>query len=257
MCGIAAILLHPQERSTEQWRNICKTFTLNLLANEERGRAATGVACIRTDNQVSLLKMPLPASNFIKTPEYQSILSAVDRHASLILGHTRLPTKGNPNNTENNHPLQAGPIIGVHNGQIDNDDQLFTSLALVRQAEVDSEIIFRLLEKISPISSDTDYLRDARSLLRHLRGQYAFLACDQRTPGRLLVLRHNSPLSYYFHIEWNALIFSSRYIFLRKTFSSPTAVSALEHDQLFLFDAFSVTILNDQPICSLKFTPEN
>ena len=56
-----------------------------------------------------------------------------------------------------------------------------------------------------------------------------------------------------FHAEWNALIFSSRYIFLRKAFGHHVASEALPHEQLLLFDANHLTRLGNQPRKSLAF----
>jgi len=248
LCGIAAILLHPQERSASDWRSIGKSFTQNLLFNEERGRAATGLAVVQVDGQIVVLKRPVPASQFVTTPEYRALLSVVSPKTTLILGHTRAPTKGDPAVNDNNHPLQAGPVFGVHNGHIFNDDELFVHLSLPRSAQVDSEIIFRLLETVSPEALNGDYLSAARSRLGLLQGQFTFLACDRRNPARLLVLKHNNPLCLHYHRNWNALIFSSRYVFLRKAFKCTLAVEALEHNRLLLFDALTLPQKGSRPI---------
>ena len=33
-------------------------------------------------------------------------------------------TKGHPSIAANNHPVQHGPVVGIHNGIIVNDDEL-------------------------------------------------------------------------------------------------------------------------------------
>ncbi len=247
MCGIAAVLLYPQERNAEQWQAIKAVFTQNLIFNEERGRAATGMAVTDTEGRVELYKSALAASKFVNTAEYQKMLSNVGNRTTLILGHTRLPTKGDPSQNGNNHPVQAGPVFGVHNGQIENDDELFAMCGCERSADVDSEIIFRLIESADPSAPTDQYLGKVRHLIRVMQGQYTFLACDQRKPEQLLVLKHNNPLCIHFHPEWNALIFSSRYVFLRNAFGTPLIAEALEHDQLMLFDARSIPELGISP----------
>jgi len=151
MCGIAAILLHPQKRSPEIWREIKENLSLNLLFNKERGKEATGLVVVQANGQATAQKLPVPSSKFIELPEYEALLNAVNAKTVLLMGHTRRPTQGSPNDSRNNHPLQAGPVLGVHNGHINNDNELY-------------------------------------------------------------------PLSFHYHPKWKALIFSSRYIFLRKTF---------------------------------------
>ncbi len=247
MCGIAAILLYPQERNADQWEAIKKVFTQNLIFNEERGKAATGMAITDMDGGVRLHKSALAASKFVNIMEYQEMLGHIGTQTTLILGHTRLATKGDPSKNWNNHPVQAGPVFGVHNGHITNDDELFARCGCERTAEVDSEIIFRLIESVDPAALNGRYLGKVRHLIRIMQGQYTFLACDQRKPEQLLVLKHNNPLCIHFHREWNALIFSSRYVFLRKAFGAPLIAEALEHDQLMLFDATRIPELGFTP----------
>lgn len=252
MCGIATFLLYPQGRSPEIWQSIRETFTQNLLFNEERGRAATGLAVLQADGQVHVLKRPLPATQFVATSEYQRLLNSLDRHTVLLLGHTRHPTKGDPAFEHNNHPLIAGPVCGIHNGHIDNDDDLFGRAGYPRRGQVDSEVIFRLLEPLSPERLNGTYLAAVRSQLRQLQGQFTFLACDRRTPERLLVVRHqNKPLSVHFQAAWNVLIFSSRYIFLRKRFGSVLLNERLPRNQLLLFEAGALPRLQHRPVAAV------
>ncbi|MGB8252826.1 MAG: hypothetical protein WCF08_06395, partial [Anaerolineaceae bacterium] len=239
MCGIAAVLLYPQERTAEQWQAILDIFTQNLVFNEERGQAATGVALTSADGRVWVYKQALPASKFVHMREYHEALSKIGPQTTLLLGHTRLPTKADPSINGNNHPIQAGPVIGVHNGHIDNDDELFSRCGCERTAEVDSEIIFRLIESINPAAMNGQYLDQVCPLIRVMQGQYTFMVSDSRKPEQLLVLKHRNPLCIHFHREWNALVFSSRYIFLRKAFGVALVAEALEHDQLMLFNAYT------------------
>jgi glucosamine 6-phosphate synthetase-like amidotransferase/phosphosugar isomerase protein len=239
MCGIAALLLYPQERSPEQWRALTDIFTRNLIYNEERGPAATGLAVLQRDGSIATAKMPLPAHQFTQTPEYRALLARVNAQTTIVLGHTRLPTKGSPRNNANNHPLHSGSVWGVHNGHIHNDDELFARYGYARQAEVDSEIIFQLLADL-PLTPNDGYLSAVAARLRLLDGDFTFIACDQRAPTQLLVLKHNNPLCAHWHAEWNALIFSSRYVFLRQAFGYPVSAEALPHHRLALFDALAL-----------------
>ena len=254
MCGIAALLLHPEPRSEFQWNSIRKLFTRNLLSNEERGREATGCAVLQQDGRIYLQKTPAPASVFVKRSGYQVLMERIDECTTLVLGHTRQPTKGNPVFNLNNHPLNAGPIFGVHNGQINNDDDLFESFGCPRSAEVDSEIIFRLLESL-PFTPDAgEYLENARSVLQRLDGQFTILASDQRYPQRLLVLKHGNPLFVHFLPELNALVFSSRFLFLRKTFGRSVNMDSLPCDQLMIFETPAFPGMGIHPILSLSFS---
>lgn len=251
MCGIVAFLLHPKVRSAEEWQAIRNIFTWNLIFNEERGRDASGLALIRADGSTEILKLPLPASEFVNTQEYQVLLNSIDQDTVQVLGHTRLPTKGTPARSGNNHPLKVGPVIGVHNGLIENDDALFARLGYSRQAEVDSEIIFHMLTPHVPAALDGHYLEAIRPCLQLLQGQFTFLACHLSDPGKLLVLKHRNPLCAHYHDGWSALIFSSRYLFLRKAFGGAVLTETLPPNILLHFDAYRLPQLGFKPAATL------
>lgn len=243
MCGIVATLLYPQRRSSASWAAIAQCFTQNLLFNEKRGEAATGIAILQGDGTVQIHKRSLPAHEFVATEDYREFLASLNEQTTLLLGHTRYPTKGSPDNALNNHPLLAGSFCGIHNGHILNDDALFAHWQLPREGEVDSEIIFRLLEKLA---GETDtWHRSGKSMalaeiipsLQMLEGRFTFLASDRRFPHQLLVVRHNNPLSLHFCPEWNSLIFSSSYLFLRKTFGPVVVKEVISNDRALWFNA--------------------
>ncbi len=116
-------------------------------------------------------------------------------------------------------------------------------------------MIFRLLEPTSPQSLSDNYLKAILPRLQLLEGQYTFLACDLRRPERLLALKHLHPLCIHYHPNWKAMIFSSHYLFLRKTFGRTLIAEALDHDQLLLFDALALPRLGRQPFAALPFNP--
>lgn len=254
MCGIAAILLTPQERSKADWHAIRETFTRNLVFNEERGQAASGLAIVSQDGEVALLKRPQPASEFTNEVEYQHLLEGIGPRTTLILGHTRLPTKGSPDNHDNNHPIWVGSVIGVHNGHISNDDALFNRFNLARRGEVDSEIIFRLLDARAPGDLNGSGLPAVGATLQLLEGQFTFLACYLAEAHKLLVLKHHNPLCAHYHAGWNALVFSSRYIFLRKAFGRSLNAEALPHDHLLLYDATRIAECRQEPQAALALS---
>ena len=248
MCGIAAILFAPVERPPGVQQQIRDIFTRNLLFNEERGRAATGLAVLQADGQLSIYKDPVPASEFVESRRYRHMLASLDAGTMLWLGHTRLPTKGNPENTDNNHPILADKVVGVHNGHVSNDDDLFARWHYPRRGEVDSEIIFRLLSDLDPHTPADQYTEAVCRRLALLEGKFTFLAADVRRPGRLLVLKHHNPLCVHYHAPWQALSFSSRYIFLRKAFGRSVITEALPHSALLTYEAASLAERGNAPV---------
>jgi len=257
MCGIAAVLLTPMERSPAVWQEIRHCFTENLLFNEERGKEAAGVGVIKKDRPAAIYKAPLPASQFVQQAAYKQMLNSLDAQTTLILGHARHPTKGDPQNNHNNHPLQSGVVLGVHNGHIHNDDELFARRHYPRQAEVDSEIIFQLLWRNLPASFSQVPLTAVQTQLQQLKGKFAILASDQRAPESLLVARQGAPLSLHYHPKWEALIFSSRYIFLRKTFGRAVLYETLPDRRLLIYNAYQLQQRDSKPIAFTSLNHTN
>ncbi len=248
MCGIASVFLYPQQRSPQVWEGIRSNFTANLLFNEQRGEAATGLAIINLNGQTWIDKQPLPAHKFVSTETYQNLLQEINQDTVLILGHTRLPTQGTPQDNRNNHPLQAGTVYGIHNGHIDNDRLLFARWGFVPQTQVDSEIIFRLLADCSDnCPQEMELLALFKLKLSNLEGKYTFLAIDSRVPQRLLVVKHNNPISLHYCLESNTLIFSSSYIFLRKRFGKAVINECLPNHHLAVFRTEYLTELRATP----------
>ena len=70
--------------------------------------------------------------------------------ATQLLVHVRDYTKGHPSIAANNHPIRHGAVVGIHNGIIVNDDELFDRHGFERaepEMTVDSEAIFALAEQ--------------------------------------------------------------------------------------------------------------
>jgi amidophosphoribosyltransferase len=257
MCGIASILLCPCRRTPDQWERIHAIFSANLIANEDRGKFATGMALVTTGGQVYLEKMPLPATVFVQQKEYAALLEKVDQNTTLLLGHTRFPTKGDPSHSFNNHPIWAPPIVGIHNGEIYNDDELFEEFDLPRVGQVDSEIIFQLLKLPQMRFSSEKELTHLRSWLALLDGYFTFLACDVNQPTRLLAVTHGHPLCIAYDPALNILVFSSRYIFLKKMFKPPATIICIENDTVLAFDGNEIANKQLRPQQSILLFGEN
>lgn len=248
MCGLTGILLRPGRRSPETWRKIIDIHTTSFIFNEERGREASGLAVIQGDGQYRIFKQPVEASDLVEMKGYQETISTIGDQTVCILGHTRMPTKGSRWHNVNNHPIQAGNVIGVHNGMISNDDYLFSLRNMPRAGEVDSEVIFRLLNTADPLKWNGRYLSKVQREVNCLDGTFATLSVDIRYPGRLLVLKHLRPLCIHYEEDWQALFFSSRYIFLRKAFGRQVITEALDSGFGFVFDAWQLPQNGNQPV---------
>jgi glucosamine 6-phosphate synthetase-like amidotransferase/phosphosugar isomerase protein len=253
MCGIAGILLAQGHKQNVQ--TIRELFTANLLANEVRGKEATGVLIVQSDGSYLLKKDALSASEFVKSSAYQAALAAVGPETVLLLGHTRKPTKGSPRDNNNNHPIIRGRTIGVHNGTLSNDDEIFQkhlkSGPESRIGAVDSEAIFALIDELPHGLPMTEKGSAITGISSFLHGSYTTLYCHPDTPSLLYLLKYNNPMSVHYAPEFQGLFFSSRYIFLRKTFGRSVITEALPSRHGYIFDARSIPERGKRP--SLSF----
>ncbi len=132
MCGIAGYSLSPHSRLD---RTLAAQALLAAIA--ERGTDAVGYAYPARGAAV-VVKQQTPASRLLEQV-------AVPESATELLLHVRDFTKGHPSIDANNHPVRHGPVIGVHNGRILNDDELLAEHTCARaepRMTVDSEAVF-------------------------------------------------------------------------------------------------------------------
>jgi len=138
LCGIAGYSLGIDSRVE---RTVAARALLAGIA--ERGADAVGYAHRTPGSQIALHKQRSGATALldrIRVPE----------DATKLLVHVRDFTKGHPSLAANNHPIRHGAVVGVHNGIIGNDDELFARHGISRaepEMTVDSEIIFALAER--------------------------------------------------------------------------------------------------------------
>jgi len=171
MCGIAGYSLRPGSRLE---RTLAAQALLAAIA--ERGADAVGYAYRGPgDRYATVVKQRTPASQFLDR-------LSVPAEATELLVHVRDYTKGHPSIAANNHPVRHGPVVGIHNGIILNDDELLAPHSCARaepQMTVDSEAIFAIAAHSQ---------NDPRALER-LRGAMATSWLDEREPGTVFVAR--------------------------------------------------------------------
>src|SRR5215210_4465053 len=122
MCGIAGYSLEPRA-------SVSRTLAAQaLLAGiAERGADAVGYAHRSPGSRPSVHKRRSGASALLRE-------LSVPQEASEALVHVRDYTKGHPTIDANNHPVRHGNVVGIHNGIIVNDDELFAAHRLQRHA---------------------------------------------------------------------------------------------------------------------------
>ena len=171
MCGIAGYSLGLRS-------GVDRTFAAQaLLAGiADRGADAVGYAYRGGQDEYPVVtKQRTAASRLLER-------ITVPQHADELLIHVRDYTKGHPSIPANNHPVRHGPVVGIHNGIITNDDELLAPHSCARsepRMTVDSEAIFALAAHSQ---------NDPREL-ESLAGSMATAWLDQREPGTVFAAR--------------------------------------------------------------------
>jgi glucosamine--fructose-6-phosphate aminotransferase (isomerizing) len=108
------------------------------------------------------------------------------------IGHTRWATHGEPSD-RNAHPHVSGPVAIVHNGIIENADELRAKLAaegVELASDTDSEVLAHLIAR-----AQADDLEGAvRQALSQVVGTYGLAVLDARRPAEIVVARNGSPV---------------------------------------------------------------
>lgn len=171
MCGVAGYSLSPRSVLP---RTLAAQSLLAGIA--ERGADAVGYAHRSpADSYPVVVKQRTPASMLLDRIE-------VPGEATQLLVHVRDYTKGHPSIPANNHPVRHGPVVGIHNGIILNDDELLAPHSCARsepRMTVDSEAIFALA---AHSHNDPLFLED-------LTGSLATAWLDQRVPETVFAAR--------------------------------------------------------------------
>jgi glucosamine 6-phosphate synthetase-like amidotransferase/phosphosugar isomerase protein len=170
MCGIAGYSLSPTS-------TVDRTLAAqSLLAGiAERGADAVGYAHRTPGGRIEVLKQRTGATALLEQVRVPSC-------ANETLVHVRDYTKGHPSIAANNHPIRHGAVVGIHNGIIANDEEIFALHGFQRaepEMTVDSEAIFALAEAS----------RNRAEPLEELYGAMATAWLDDRRPGLLYLAR--------------------------------------------------------------------
>lgn len=252
MCGLAGVVIGSRKNGRDL-DAIKKLFTECLLANEERGREATGAA-ILNDSAVYVEKAPVTASEFVKSRAYSDFLGLIGPDADIVLGHARKPTKGSPRDNNNNHPIIVGDIIGIHHGMITNDDEIFLEQSELegrserRIGSVDSEAIFNLIAGLDSSLSLGEYIWELRDAASRLAGSYTTLFVNRKRPKQLFLLKYDNPISLHYSHDLNALFFSTNYLFLRKTFGKEVVNETLPGKRGYVFHSNLLSDFKSNPM---------
>jgi glucosamine 6-phosphate synthetase-like amidotransferase/phosphosugar isomerase protein len=170
MCGIAGFSFAPG--AGPEPTAVARVLLAGLA---ERGRDATGYGYRAPGGPIEIVKDSLPLIRLIERVDLPA-------EASEVIVHVREFTKGIPAVNDNNHPVRWGRVVGVHNGHLENDDDLFERYGVPRSTPhitVDTEAIMML----------TDVLGTVGDALTHVRGSAAVAILRDDRPGLLTLGR--------------------------------------------------------------------
>lgn len=177
MCGIVGYIGE---------KNATEVLLSGLRRLEYRGYDSAGVALLQ-GGEIALVK---------SKGRIQDLVDIVpgDLVGTQGIGHTRWATHGRPSDV-NSHPHLSndGKIAVVHNGIIENYAELKGSLEAEGyrfRSETDTEVIPNLLQKYDQV----DFLATVEKVVGLLKGSYALAILHQKDPGKIIVVRKDSPL---------------------------------------------------------------
>ena len=206
MCGIFGLVIAQTSASTPHALQSLIRDLADLSAS--RGSEASGLALVG-DDAVDVYRQAASADRMVRDAECRHFLrrrleSSRDRGCVLI-GHSRLVTNGSMQRDDNNQPVVAGDLIGVHNGIICNDDALWLRHPeLEHEHDIDTEVLLRLIG--SYVTEDGSLATATRRAFAEIEG-VANVAALTRTHDALLLATNNGSL--YVAESGGAMLFAS------------------------------------------------
>ena len=192
MCGIVG---------ASAQRNVTGILIEGLKRLEYRGYDSAGLSVLDKNNDIQIRKNAGKVSNLVDN------LKESPAKGKLGIAHTRWATHGVPSEV-NAHPHGSSDVAVVHNGIIENHDELrseLLELGYVFASETDTEVVAHLVHHYLDSSLDSsDSLKQAvQKTIDRLEGAYALGVISARAPGVLIGARSGSPLVLGVGIEEN------------------------------------------------------
>ena len=185
MCGIVGAIAK---------RNVVPILIEGLKRLEYRGYDSAGVAVVDGKDNGKLQRVRSTG----RVAELEKLSQSEHVSGELGIAHTRWATHGVPSE-RNAHPHISGGISVVHNGIIENHDEIrgrLRSQGYAFLSDTDTEVIAHLVHSYyKGGSSGTSGLFDAvRRAIAELIGAYAIAVVSETDKTRLVVARHGAPL---------------------------------------------------------------
>ena len=179
MCGIVGAVAQ---------RDVAEILINGLHRLEYRGYDSAGVAVVNEHHELQRVRC------LGKVKALDEVVSEKPLIGGTGIAHTRWATHGEPSET-NAHPHVSGTFAVVHNGIIENHEELrelLKSRGYVFLSQTDTEVIAHLVEW--EMRSTDSLLEAVKKAVKQLTGAYGMVVMDSRHPEHLVAARSGSPL---------------------------------------------------------------
>ena len=159
---------------------------------EYRGYDSAGIAVRDSDGNINIVKAKGRLKGLIEKTDSGNAVSG-----TCGIGHTRWATHGEPSET-NAHPHMSddGNVVGVHNGIIENYQELKDKLlkkGYSFYSSTDTEVAIKLVDYYYKKYEHTPVDAINHAMVR-IRGSYAFAFIFKDYPDEIFVARKDSPM---------------------------------------------------------------
>ena len=179
MCGIVGYIGK---------KNCLPILIKGLKRLEYRGYDSAGVAYIK-DNDIKITKTKG------KIKDLEKIIDDKDT-SSIGIAHTRWATHGGVDNI-NSHPHKVGSITIVHNGIIENYQELKNTLekkGYTFKSQTDTEVACAYIDYEYQKSKDKDMIKIMDKCIKSFEGSYALTILVKNDDKHLYVMKKDSPM---------------------------------------------------------------
>jgi hypothetical protein len=232
MCGIFGAVFAPGAAFEAAWvRSLVEQL---YRASRTRGSEAAGLA-VHGGETLDVLRQAGSVERFLAAPAFAALLGrAVERYAAgsaqggaalALIGHTRLVTNGFQSDEDNNQPVIARGVVGVHNGIVVNEGRLWRSHPeLERRTEVDTEVLLALLGR--RFEEHGDLGRAVQQTFGELEGA-ASIGCFLRELDQLVLATNTGSLHHLCDAGGRLFVFASERFILAELVRSQHLERAL------------------------------
>ncbi|MGQ7846601.1 glutamine--fructose-6-phosphate transaminase (isomerizing) [Granulosicoccus sp. 3-233] len=180
MCGIVGAVAQ---------RDVAGILLMGLQSLEYRGYDSAGIATVDGDGSLNRLRRVGKVKQLVEAVEQFGMMGGTG------IAHTRWATHGEPNEA-NAHPhVSVDRIAVVHNGIIENHQQLrdrLKALSYDFTSDTDTEVIAHLVDH--ELKTSGSLFEAVQKAVPQLEGAYGTVIMDRTEPDQLIVARSGSPL---------------------------------------------------------------